>query len=216
MTETLDYLLRELRTADGGFAASQDADTEGEEGATFVWSAAEVREALGADAALFAAAYGVTDAGNWEGHTILSRVPRRRRAGRAVRAGGREVAGRLAAGRAALLARRMTRPQPARDDKVLAAWNGLAIAALADAARSLAAGGDADHGHRAATYREAAERAATTVLAGLADAGRAAAALVEGRTGHGGRRPGGLREPRRRAARAVRGDLRRALVHRMP
>src|SRR5690606_7319333 len=73
-TGTLDYLLRELRTADGGFAASQDADTEGEEGGTFVWTAGEIRETLGEDAALFAAAYGVTDGGNWEGHTILSRV----------------------------------------------------------------------------------------------------------------------------------------------
>src|SRR3954447_18675418 len=73
-TGTLDYLLRELRTADGGFAASQDADTQGEEGATFVWSAAEIGEVLGEEGALFSAAYGVTDGGNWEGHTILSRV----------------------------------------------------------------------------------------------------------------------------------------------
>ena len=75
-TGTLDYLLRELRMPEGGFAASQDADTEGEEGATFVWTAAEIREVLGADAALFAAAYGATDGGNWEGHTILSTDPR--------------------------------------------------------------------------------------------------------------------------------------------
>src|SRR4029079_17940330 len=76
-TGVLDYMARELRTADGGFAPSQDADTEGEEGATFTWSAAEVRECLsgaGLDAALFSAAYGVSDGGNWEGQTILSRV----------------------------------------------------------------------------------------------------------------------------------------------
>src|SRR5690349_3386499 len=66
---TLDYLLRELRTPDGGFASSQDADTDGEEGATFVWSLAEVREVLGDDSPLFEAAYGVTEGGNWEGHT---------------------------------------------------------------------------------------------------------------------------------------------------
>ena len=73
-TGTLDYLLRELRTVEGGFAASQDADTDGVEGGTFTWSAAEIREVLGPEAALFSAAYGVSDAGNWEGRTILSRV----------------------------------------------------------------------------------------------------------------------------------------------
>src|SRR5262245_34240285 len=60
VTGVLDYVLRELATPDGGFSASQDADTEGEEGGTFVWTAAEVRDVLGDEAALFAAAYGVT------------------------------------------------------------------------------------------------------------------------------------------------------------
>ncbi len=71
---TLDYVLRELRRDDGTFAASQDADTNGEEGATFVWSAAEVREVLDDDAPAFSAEYDVTDDGNWEGRTILRRV----------------------------------------------------------------------------------------------------------------------------------------------
>src|SRR4051794_1091236 len=76
----LDYLLRELRRDDGSFAASQDADTDGVEGATFTWTAAEIRELLGeggpgiASAAEFARVYGVRDAGNWEGRTILSRL----------------------------------------------------------------------------------------------------------------------------------------------
>ncbi len=73
-TGTLDYMIRELTTDDGAFAASQDADTEGVEGLTFVWSAAEIREVLGDDAEPFMAAYGVTEEGNWEGRTILSRV----------------------------------------------------------------------------------------------------------------------------------------------
>ncbi len=168
-TGTLDYLLRELRTPDGGFAASQDADTEGEEGATFVWSAGEIREVLGADAALVAAAYGATDGGNWEGHTILSRI--RSDAELADRFGlaPDEVARRLAAGRARLLERRADRPQPARDDKVLAAWNGLAIAALADAARSLSGDADPDLDGLADRYREAAVAAADAVLRGLLD-----------------------------------------------
>jgi uncharacterized protein YyaL (SSP411 family) len=123
-TGTLDYLLRELRRDDGTFAASQDADTDGEEGGTFVWTAAEVREVLGDDAPAFSAAYDVTEDGNWEGRTILRRVTPR---------GDPGLEGRLGDARARLLARRQGRPQPARDDKALAAWNGLAIGALADA-----------------------------------------------------------------------------------
>jgi uncharacterized protein len=167
MTGTLDYVLRELRVGDGGFAASQDADAGGEEGATFTWSAAEVRELLGPDAPLFRAAYGVTDAGNWEGRTILSKVTGDADLASRFGLGAGDVAARLATARAALLARRATRPQPARDDKVLAAWNGLAIAALADASRSLDASGDPGLEELAQRYREAAERAASTVLAGL-------------------------------------------------
>jgi len=153
----LDYLLREMRRPDGTLAASQDADTDGVEGATFVWTAAEVDEVLGEEAAEFAAVYGVREQGNWEGRTILSRIepaagddgvvdPRRE--------------ARLAAARALLLARRAGRPQPARDDKALAAWNGLAIGALADAARLLP---EAD----AERYRAAAIDAAGAILAGL-------------------------------------------------
>ena len=168
-TGTLDFLARDLRTPGGGFAASLDADTGGVEGGTFTWMAGEVREALGDGAALFSAAYGVTDRGNWEGVTVLSRVLGDEEL--AVRSGldAADVAARLAAARAALLAVRSTRPQPSRDDKVLAAWNGLAIAALADAARAIEAG--APHlAHRAAAYREAALGAATDVLGGLVDA----------------------------------------------
>ena len=84
-TGTLDYMIRELTTVDGAFAASQDADTEHVEGLTFTWRATEIREVLGDDAPLFATAYGVTDDGNWEGVTILVPRPRRRRAGRCLR-----------------------------------------------------------------------------------------------------------------------------------
>ncbi|MEW6225914.1 MAG: thioredoxin domain-containing protein [Chloroflexota bacterium] len=167
MTGTLDYLLRELRTIDGGFAASQDADTEGEEGATFTWTAAEVREVLGDAAALFSAAYGVRDEGNWEGRTILSRVRGDDELGERFGLAPADVAARLAAARGRLLERRAARPQPARDDKVLAGWNGLAIAALAEAALALAASGDPDLAEAADRYRAAAEIAAGAVLAGL-------------------------------------------------
>ncbi len=162
-TGTLDYMARELTTDDGAFAASQDADTDGIEGLTFTWRAPEIRDVLGDAAALFAAAYGVTEEGNWEGVTILSRVaPDEALAGRFGIAAP-EVAGRLADARALLLARRGARPQPSRDDKALAAWNGLAIAAFADAAVAFAAS-DAD---AAARYRAAAEGAASAIVGGL-------------------------------------------------
>jgi uncharacterized protein YyaL (SSP411 family) len=153
----LEYLLRELRRDDGSFAASQDADTGGVEGATFTWSAAEIREVLGDDAPLFTATYGIRDEGNWEGRTILSRIEP---AGGESRIPDAGVEARLADARRRLLERRATRPQPARDDKALAAWNGLAIGALADAARLLPS-------PAAERYRAAAIAAAETILAGL-------------------------------------------------
>jgi uncharacterized protein YyaL (SSP411 family) len=146
-TGTLDYLLRELRRDDGTFAASQDADTEGVEGATFVWTAAEIREVLGDDAPLFTAAYDVTEPGNWEGRTILRRV---------LPIGDEAQEARLGAARERLLEVRQKRAQPARDDKALAAWNGLAIAALAEGDRL----GDA-------RYVDAAVTAAEALVAGL-------------------------------------------------
>jgi uncharacterized protein YyaL (SSP411 family) len=164
-TGTLDYLLRELATADGGFAASQDADTDGVEGATFTWTAEEVRDALGDDAAAFSTAYGVTEAGNWEGVTILSRVRPTAELATLYRQPPAEVDAQLAAARTRLLERRGKRPQPARDDKALAAWNGLAIGALADAARVLAF--SPDGAEAASRYRAAATRAADVILGGL-------------------------------------------------
>ncbi|HLQ48736.1 MAG TPA: thioredoxin domain-containing protein [Candidatus Dormibacteraeota bacterium] len=143
----LDYLLRELRRDDGTFAASQDADTNGVEGATFVWTAPEIREVLGDDAPLFTAAYDVTEPGNWEGRTILRRV---------LPIGDEAQEGRLGAARARLLGERQKRAQPERDDKALAAWNGLAIAALAEGGRL----GEA-------RYVEAAVTAAEALVAGL-------------------------------------------------
>ncbi len=171
-TGVLDYLLRELRRPDGTFAASQDADTNGVEGATFVWTAAEIREVLGDDAPLFTATYGVRDDGNWEGRTILSRIePAAGDDG--VVDPGREA--RLGEARRRLLERRAHRPQPARDDKALAAWNGLAIGAMADAARLLPESA-------AERYRAAATEAAGAILAGLRRAdGRLGRSWKDGR-----------------------------------
>jgi uncharacterized protein YyaL (SSP411 family) len=127
--ETVGWLLREMIAEGGGFAASLDADSEGEEGKFYVWTRAEIAEVLGeADTKVFADAYEVTDAGNWEGHTILNRL-------RNPDALSPTEEAALTGMRSKLLARRASRIRPGWDDKVLADWNGLMIAALAHAAR---------------------------------------------------------------------------------
>jgi uncharacterized protein YyaL (SSP411 family) len=125
--ETVIWLRREMTTAEGGFASFLDADSEGEEGKYYVWSLTEVEQALGAeDGAFFAAKYDVSAAGNFEGRNILNRInslldiP--------------EDAGRLAMLRSKLQQKRSIRTRPGLDDKVLADWNGLMIASLANAA----------------------------------------------------------------------------------
>lgn len=126
--QTIGWLARDMRTAEGGFAASLDADSEGEEGRFYCWSQAEIVAALGPDAEDFAAAYGVSAEGNWEpGRNILHRL-----AAPDWRGEAQEQA--LTAQRARLLALRAARKAPERDDKILADWNGLAIAAVAKAA----------------------------------------------------------------------------------
>jgi uncharacterized protein YyaL (SSP411 family) len=134
--QTVGWLTREMVTTGGGFASSLDADSEGEEGKYYVWSLPEVQRILasadtsphppGESAALFAAEYDVSAGGNFEGHTILNRlgslpdVPTQSE--------------RLAGLRSLLLQERSRRVRPGLDDKVLADWNGLMIAALAHGA----------------------------------------------------------------------------------
>ncbi|MGB8275568.1 MAG: thioredoxin domain-containing protein [Alphaproteobacteria bacterium] len=130
ISETIAWMLREMRLPGGAFASSFDADSEGEEGVFYVWQAGEIDEVLGADAELFKTAYGVTPEGNWEGGTILNRRP--------PLFADQAVEESLARAREALRQRRETREKPARDDKVLADWNGLAITALARAGASFA------------------------------------------------------------------------------
>jgi uncharacterized protein YyaL (SSP411 family) len=127
--ETADFMVRELRTAEGGFASALDADSDDGtgrhvEGAYYVWTPEQLTEALGAeDAALAAAYFGVTEEGTFEEGASVLQLPQQ------------DVvfdAERIASVKARLLAVRAERPAPGRDDKVIAAWNGLAVAALAE------------------------------------------------------------------------------------
>ncbi|RXF69550.1 thioredoxin domain-containing protein [Hansschlegelia zhihuaiae] len=123
----VDWLKREMVTGEGAFAASLDADSEGEEGRFYVWRRAELDEVLDAEDAAFAAdALDVSDEGNWEGVSIPNRTDR-----------PPVDAGRLADVSAKLLAARERRVRPGRDDKALADWNGLMIAALAESSATL-------------------------------------------------------------------------------
>lgn len=129
VAETASWTLNEMVCSGGGFAASLDADSEGEEGKFYVWSLAEIKSVLGDDdGEFFAQWYDVSAEGNWEGKNILNRLTR-------FRAGSDAEESRLHALRQKLLAARAKRTRPGWDDKVLADWNGLMIAALARASR---------------------------------------------------------------------------------
>ena len=124
--ETIGWLTREMRLADG-LASSLDADSEGEEGRFYVWTAEEIDDVLGPFGAEFRLTYGVTRQGNFEGRNILHRLHQPGLADPEQEARLREAA-------AALLQRREQRPRPERDDKILADWNALTIGALCRAA----------------------------------------------------------------------------------
>jgi uncharacterized protein YyaL (SSP411 family) len=128
-SETVAWLQREM-LVDGAFASSLDADSEGVEGRFYVWDAAEIDRLLGADAPAFRLAYGITDAGNWEERNVLHRLHE-------TGLPSQEDDPALARMRKVLLAARDERVRPGRDDKVLADWNGLMIAALAQTAGHL-------------------------------------------------------------------------------
>ncbi|HEX3694325.1 MAG TPA: thioredoxin domain-containing protein [Polyangia bacterium] len=151
LRETLDYVLREMTAPDGGFYSATDADSEGEEGKFFVWSEGQLRTLLGAGADRFIRYYGVTAAGNFEGHNILN----------AAHPDEGEWAA-LRTARQQLYDVRARRVPPLRDDKILAAWNGLMISGLAVGGRVL----------NDAHYVAAAERAADFVLTHMRKDGR--------------------------------------------
>jgi uncharacterized protein YyaL (SSP411 family) len=161
--EILDYVAREMTDPAGGFYSTQDADSEGEEGKFFVWTGGEIRRVLGEEAETFMAAYGVKPGGNWEGKNILEFV------------GDLDQRPALAEARRKLFAAREKRVRPGRDEKVLTSWNGLMLAAFAEAAAAFVLAGNlrpraAARGDR---YRRIAEENAEFLLHHLqTDSGR--------------------------------------------
>lgn len=148
--ETLDYVLREMTSPEGGFYSTQDADSEGVEGKFYVWQKSEIKKELGDELSdQFCRSYGVTDEGNWEGNTILQRLHPLDDIARAT-------------AKRKLLAVRKARVAPFRDEKVIAAWNGLMIHSLATAHQAL---GDE-------RFLDAARKAAQFILEKMGPGGR--------------------------------------------
>ena len=186
--ETLDYMLADLTSPEGAFYSARDADSlpagngggagegtragEPQEGAFYIWTPAEVREALGRDAArLLCRVYDVSDAGNFEGRNILHLPHDVEAVARQEGMARDEMERALGEGLAALEARRRERPAPFRDEKVLACWNGFAVRALAEAGPALGR----------PEYTAAAIRAAEFLLDALRRADRLFRVLSGGR-----------------------------------
>jgi uncharacterized protein YyaL (SSP411 family) len=135
----LDYVAREMTSAEGAFFSTQDADSEGEEGKFYVWTPDEIRRVVGAaDAELVCRFFDVSDAGNFEGHNILHRTISIDDTARMFETTPDHVRTVLEQATAALYEQRKTRVAPATDTKVLADWNGLMIGAMASVGRRLA------------------------------------------------------------------------------
>ena len=148
--ETLEYVRREMTHPDGAFFAAQDADSEGREGAFFVWTPAEIEAVLGPDlGGEFCRTYGVTPEGNFEGKNVLQRVASEE----SIDVGAAEES-MLGPARMKLLAVRNTRAKPQRDESIVTSWNAMMISAFFDAANTL----------RVPAYRAAAEKALTFLL----------------------------------------------------
>ncbi|HVY29969.1 MAG TPA: thioredoxin domain-containing protein [Polyangiaceae bacterium] len=152
-TETLDYVLREMQSPEGGFYSATDADSEGVEGKFFVWEPHELQELLGAeDAERFAAYYDVTPAGNWEGLNVLRVQQSHGAVARELGITEEQLRASLARARPILYQARAQRVPPLLDDKILVAWNGMMIEALAVAARTFTGFGYAEAAAKAATF----------------------------------------------------------------
>ncbi len=170
--ETLDYVARDMRSPEGGFYSAEDADSEGEEGKFYVWTPQELREVLGEEEAALAASYwGVTERGNFEGRSILH-VPREpEEVAREAGLSPEELGRRMDEIRRRLLEARNRRVRPGRDEKVLAAWNGLMLRSFAFASRVL----------RREDYLRVARENAAFLLENLVSEGRMLRSYRDGR-----------------------------------
>ncbi len=135
--ETLDYVQREMTNSAGGFTSTLDADSEGEEGTFYVWQQSEINDVLVTDAQLFAEAYGVSAGGNWEGKNILQVAKDVDVLAFGHDASSDAIETMLTGARRRMFEAREERERPGLDDKVITAWNGLMLAAFAEAARVL-------------------------------------------------------------------------------
>jgi hypothetical protein len=156
--ETLDYVVREMQDAEGGYYCATDADSEGEEGKFFVWTLDEVQALLDpVSAKAFALFYDVTEQGNWEGKSVLHRSRTVAQTATELGCTPEELQSRLEAAREKLYHARLARVPPLLDDKVITAWNGLMIGAMAEGFRVL----------RDPRFLQSAERATRFVLSAL-------------------------------------------------
>lgn len=167
----LEYVLRDLTDPGGGFYSSEDADSEGQEGRFYLWDYDDIFSILGPeDGQVFAACYGIRPEGNFEGRNILYRVRSAAQAGEIAGVHAAEAERTLESCRQKLLEVRSGRIRPARDEKIIAGWNGLMISALARGAAIL-------HEPR---YLQAAERAAHVAIGSLIREGRLRRSFAEG------------------------------------
>jgi hypothetical protein len=128
--KTLDYVIREMTSSYGTFFSAQDADTEGEEGQTFVWNKNEIEQILENDSELFCIYYDITDGGNFEGKTILANNINTSALAFKFGITEDEVKEKITKCSQLLLSVRNKRVQPGKDDKIITSWNGLMISAF--------------------------------------------------------------------------------------
>ena len=169
--ETIRWAIRELRSPEGGFYSSFDADSEGHEGKFYVWSADEIDAVLGDNAPLARAYWGVTEDGNFEGQNILSVSGDRRAVAAKFGVSEDDVDDTIAYAAAVLYGARGKRVWPGRDDKILTSWNGLMVRGIAEAARAF---GNDD-------YRATAIASATFLFDNLCHDGRVYRSYKDGK-----------------------------------
>ena len=174
---TLDWVLREMVSPEGGFFSALDADSEGEEGKYYVWTPQEIEAVVGEqESALFGGVYGVSSGGNFEHGKSILHLPRSiAEAAEELRTEESDLKLRIVSARAKLLRARESRVRPGLDDKILVDWNGLMISAMAIASRIL----------DEPKYAEAASRAARMILDRMRrDDGRLLHSYREGEARH--------------------------------